>query len=163
MWGGAPPPPPPPPRGGARPQASRTHHWAFWTTFFLLTTPLAADPMELVGLTLDELLTRFGTPAAVYAVRGEEPWQDDVVFSYDHGDFYVLKDRVWMVAVDAAFKLEIGDPRAAFFLVMGENADDRGAYAICPLPGGPWPLALRCDFDADGNVAALFIYRADLF
>jgi len=55
--------------------------------------------LSLVGLRLDELIARFGVPRAVHAVRGAEEWQDDVVFVYSQGDFYIHRDRVWQGGV----------------------------------------------------------------
>jgi hypothetical protein len=120
-----------------------------------------ADPAEWIGMELPALLARFGAPRSVYAVRGVEEWQDDVVFVYDHGDFYVFKDRVWQVGLKSAYGVGAGDNRAAALLVLGERTEDRGEYLLCPLPGKSWPLALRCNLDEGGKVSILFVYRSD--
>ena len=36
--------------------------------------------LSFVGLRLDDLIMRFGIPQTVHTQRGEEQWQDDVVF-----------------------------------------------------------------------------------
>ncbi|MDR0876806.1 MAG: hypothetical protein LBN21_02045, partial [Treponema sp.] len=59
------------------------------------------DLSELIGLTLAEVLDRFGAPESVYAVRGVETWQDDVVFMYPDRDLYIYKDRVWQLGVSS--------------------------------------------------------------
>jgi hypothetical protein len=121
------------------------------------------DPFALVGMRLEDLIGRFGPPQAVYALRGPEEWQDDVVFVYSEGDFYVAKDRVWQVGLKSVYSLKLGDPRAAALLVLGEEAQDRGDYALRPFTGGSgaWPLTLRVNFNGAGLVSAIFIYRPD--
>jgi hypothetical protein len=120
-----------------------------------------ADPLALLGMKLDELVNRFGPPLAARAVRGDEQWQDDVVFVYSEGDFYIAGDRVWQVALKSAYGVSLGDPRQAALLVMGENVRDWGDYALVPIPGGGWQRMLRINFNGAGLVSAIFIYRAD--
>jgi hypothetical protein len=103
-----------------------------------------------------------GVPQSVYAVRGIEEWQDDVVFVYTTGDYYVFKDRVWQMGVKAAFRIRAGDPKAAALLVLGEGVEDRGDHLLYPIAGLNWPLTLRCNFDSSGKVTVIFIYRSDL-
>jgi hypothetical protein len=131
-------------------------------TAFLPAQTAAEDPASLIGLTLQELIARMGIPQSVYAVRGMEEWQDDVVFVYTDGDFYVFKDRVWQVGINAAFRIRAGDPKAAALLALGEGAEDRGDHLHYPIAGRSWPLALRCNFDSTGKVTVIFIYRSDL-
>jgi hypothetical protein len=119
------------------------------------------DPAVLVGITLDTLLKRFGTPQAVYTARGAEEWQDDVVFAYSEGDFYIFKDRVWQVGLKSLRGLKPGDSRPAALLLLGEEAEDRGDHILLPLPARSWPLALRVSLDEKGFVTALYIYRPD--
>jgi hypothetical protein len=122
---------------------------------------VVSDPARWIGMDLSALLARFGTPRSVYAVRGREEWQDDVVFVYDHGDFYIFKDRIWQVGLKSAYGVEAGDNRAAALLILGEKTQDLANYLLCPLAGGSWPLALRCNLDEDGKVSMIFIYRSD--
>jgi hypothetical protein len=129
---------------------------------FLPAQTAAEDPASFIGLTLQELITGMGVPQSVYAVRGIEEWQDDVVFVYGTGDFYVFKDRVWQVGIKTALRIRAGDPRAAVLLALGEGAEDRGDYLLYPITGRSWPLTLRCNFDSSGKVTVIFIYRSDL-
>jgi hypothetical protein len=119
------------------------------------------DPAQWIGMDLPALLARFGAPRSVYAVRGREEWQDDVVFVYDHGDFYIYKDRVWQAGLKSAYGIEAGDSREAVLPALGENTEVREHYLLRPLPGGSWPLALRCNLDEQGKVSIIFIYRSD--
>jgi len=123
--------------------------------------PGGNDPVSFIGLTLDELLRRFGTPRSVYAARGLEEWQDDVVFVYDQGDFYIYNDRVWQAGLRAALGINSGDSRAVVSLVLGPKAESRGNSVFYSLDEYAWPMMLRFDFDKDDKVQAIFIYRTD--
>jgi hypothetical protein len=120
------------------------------------------DPATYIGMELGVLLNRYGIPQAVYAVRGIEEWQDDVVFLYNEGDFYILGDRVWQIGIKSAYRISIGDPGSAVHLSFGEALVTGRDYAIFPLRGQNWPMALRFNFDTSGRVSAIFIYRTDL-
>jgi hypothetical protein len=124
--------------------------------------PGAGEPAALVGFTLEALIRRFGPPRSVYPVRGPEEWQDDVVFVYPQGDFYLYRDRVWQVGVEAAAGIRTGDSRELAALVLGAEARDRGDHVLADLAGADWPLTLRCNFDGAGKVTAIFIYRSGL-
>jgi len=144
---------------------------AFLVLFFLCVLPLlhtqsqgngqGSDPVSFVGITLEELINRFGVPRSVYTARGREEWQDDVVFVYDQGDFYVYKDRVWQIGLKATRGINTGDSRGVVSLILGSGAEPRGDSIFFPLNEKPWPLMLRFDFDAAGRVQAIFIYRTD--
>jgi hypothetical protein len=119
------------------------------------------DPAALIGLSLEALLARFGAPQAVYPVRGLEPWQDDVVFAYGAGDFYIYRDRVWQLGLQAVYGVKVGDPRGIVSLVFGEGLEEGEERILCPLFGWNWPLALRFNIGAAGTVSAIYIYRSD--
>jgi len=118
------------------------------------------EPLSLVGMKLDELFRRFGPPQAVHAARGNEHWQDDVVFVYSEGKFYIYRDRVWQVELTAISNMKVGDAKGVALLVLGESAQDKGDYVEYTIPGGAWPLSLRVNFNA-GKIATIFIYRSD--
>jgi len=117
--------------------------------------------LSYIGLKLAELIERLGPPRAVSAARGNELWQDDVVFQYNEGDFFIYKDRVWQVKFLSAYGISLGDPRQAALLVLGEAAEDRGDHLVLPLQGKDWPLVIRVNLNGAGRVAAIFIYRPD--
>ena len=121
---------------------------------------LNSEPFSFIGMKLDDVLKRFGTPRSVYASRGSEQWQDDVVFVYGEGDFYVYGDRVWQVGLKSVFGIKAGDVKAVALLVLGETARDEGDYLLYNIPGAGWPLSLRVNFSA-GRVSAIFVYRPD--
>ena len=120
------------------------------------------DPASFIGLTLAELMGVLGVPQSVYPVRGLETWQDDVVFVYNEGDFYIIKDRVWQMGLKSAYRIRVGDPRAVVLLVLGDSAEDQGDYISYAMPSRGWPLTFRCNFDTAGRVSAMFIFRPDI-
>ncbi|MDR0301066.1 MAG: hypothetical protein LBI04_02000 [Treponema sp.] len=121
----------------------------------------AADQFSLVGMKIAELIERFGPPTAVFAARGGETWQDDVVFQYKGGDFYIFKDRVWQVKLSTALGINSGDQKQAALLVLGARAQDNGDHLLMPADGKDWPLMFRVNINSAGRVAAIFIYRPD--
>ena len=130
------------------------HTQPHWTT--------EEESIAFVGLTLQQLIDRFGVPRLVYAARGLEVWQDDLVFVYDQGYFYIYRDRVWQVGIHSVRGISRGDPQGIIYLRMGENAVAQGNSFFYPLHVTPWPLMLRWDIDNAGRVQAIFIYRSDL-
>lgn len=122
--------------------------------------PEIQGPEALIGLTLEGIYGRFGVPQEVYAVRGQESWQDDVVFVYPQGDFYVFRDRVWQVGIPEARGIRTGDSREAVILALGEEAREGEDCFILPIPGQSWPMALRVNL-ASGQVSGIFVYRSD--
>jgi len=133
----------------------------------ILAAEGADDPVNLIGLTLNELINSKGVPESVHSVRGPEEWQDDVVFVYNWGDVFIIKDRVWQAGFKSAMGIKTGDSAASVSLILGFNAtarlaENRQNSVFYFLDGKSWPLLLRCDFDKDGRVTAIFIYRSDL-
>ncbi|MDR2096894.1 MAG: hypothetical protein LBP37_00050, partial [Spirochaetaceae bacterium] len=99
-------------------------------------------------------------PDSVYASRGIEPWQDDVVFEYPGVDFYIYKDKVWQLGLDAGHGISKGDPRAAVMLVLGETARDNEKYILGKLRDTSWPVEWRFNIEG-GKVSAIYLYRMD--
>jgi len=134
----------------------------FLTAFsFYRIYPLEWDEQfSLVGLKLSDLIANFGPPGTVYAARGVELWQDDVVFQYTGKDFFIYKDRVWQVKFSSVFGISLNDPKQAAILKLGATAVDNGDHALLPISGGDWPLMIRVNF-SNGLVSAIYVYRSD--
>lgn len=135
--------------------------YLWWSPGPLWAQAGGEDPAGLIGLTLAETLSRFGPPQAVYPVRGQEEWQDDVVFEYENQDLYVYRDRVWQLGLKTAYGLTLGDPRRLVLLALGERAQVFSGYILAALPERSWPLKFRVNLDAQDQVSGLFIYRSD--
>jgi hypothetical protein len=121
----------------------------------------AADPVALIGLTLEDIIARFGAPKSVHAVRGLEPWQDDVIFVYEDRELYLYKDRVWQVGLNSAYGVNVGDSRSVLPLLLGEDIQAFEDYSLFVLPSRGWPLTIRCNVGPSGAISAIFIYRSD--
>ena len=126
-----------------------------------------SDQASYVGLSVEQLISRFGIPSSVYPVRGLEEWQDDVVFVYEKGDFYVFRDRVWQVGLTSYMGVNRGDPGSVIMLIL----DDLSGFSRLQSPHGSisysiyersWPLIVRFDFDDAGRIRGIFIFRSDL-
>ncbi|GHV81715.1 hypothetical protein AGMMS49991_02730 [Spirochaetia bacterium] len=120
-----------------------------------------SDPAEFVGLTVGDLVARLGLPQSMYAVRGLEEWQDDVVFAYGDREFYFYKDRVWQVGLRTAYGIKVGENRNVIPLIMGDETTVTGDCSLAPLPGKPWSMTVRFNNDKNGLITAIFIYRSD--
>jgi len=118
------------------------------------------EPAQLVGMTLAELIENYGVPKQVYAVRGVAAWQDDVVFVYDNGEFFIFGARVWQIKVQSAYNVKEGDTKAAVAKALGEGRSFEG-YTLFQLSGTTWPVILRVNWDGSGKAAGIYIYRSD--
>jgi hypothetical protein len=123
--------------------------------------PLPQDPVQLIGLSLEALITRYGPPQSVYAVRGLEEWQDDVVFVYNDWDLYIYRDRVWQLGLKSVYGISLGDPQGVAALVLGEEVRGFEGYLLYTLPSRSWPLQMRMNLDERGRISAIYMYRSD--
>ena len=113
-----------------------------------------------IGLKLEDLFLRYGVPNTVYTSRGNEYWQDDVVFAYSEWDFYIYRDRVWQIGLKSGYGMKIGDAKAAALIALGDKARVEDDYLLYPLTGNAWPLSLRVNFNA-GKISGIFVFRTD--
>ncbi|HPB66460.1 MAG TPA: hypothetical protein PLW80_07855 [Spirochaetales bacterium] len=124
------------------------------------------DPATLLGLTPAQAIERFGPPGSVFAIRGAEPWQDDVVFDYGGGfSLFLFKDRVWQVRIAEPYArpvlgLVVGSGVERAISALGAPALALGGSYEWVLPGEAWPVRLRGVTDG-GRIRELYIYRAD--
>ena len=109
----------------------------------------------------------FGAPREVFAVRGAEAWQDDVVFLCEgHLYLFWLRDRVWQVRLDRGFAgeflgLRMGLPRAEVRTRLGEPLGEGAADLLYHLEDVGWPIRLRLLFEEDRLIDA-YCFRSDL-
>jgi hypothetical protein len=122
----------------------------------------ANDPASLVGVSLRDLIAMFGVPQSVYATRGPNTWQDDVVFAYGDWEFYIYRDRVWQISLKAAYGIKIGERREVIPLVLGNGVQVYEGFTLYTYSNRSWPVTIRFNVDQNGFVSAVFIYRADL-
>ncbi|MDR2468008.1 MAG: hypothetical protein LBD22_03515 [Spirochaetaceae bacterium] len=118
------------------------------------------DLVSLIGITVRDVIVRFGPPSAVYPLRGDVEWQDDVVFEYTGVDFYIFKDSVWQISIKSANGIRIGDAKMAISLVHGTAIEDKGSHVIAPVLNRSWRVNYRYEIER-GKVAAIYLYRPD--
>lgn len=119
------------------------------------------DLCTLIGISVRDMITRFGAPDSVYAVRGAAEWQDDVVFEYKNVDFYCYKDRVWQISVQTANGIHIGDAKMAVTMVHGSDTKGNNKRISAAVSGYPMPLAYSYLIDTHGRVSAIYLSRTD--
>lgn len=136
------------------------------TPGFPATASLPADPAQVLGYSPAQLLASYGPPARVFAVRGAEPWQDDVVFDYGSFSAFIFMDRVWQLRIGADYP----EPMLGFYpsaalerieASLGLPATRGADNYEWILPGRGWPVRLRAVTDEAGSVRELYLYRAD--
>ncbi|MCL2441526.1 MAG: hypothetical protein FWD14_07275 [Treponema sp.] len=122
------------------------------------------EQLAFVGMPLADLIERFGSPRSVIAERGNEVWQDDVVFQYNGADFYIYRDRIWQIKLASTQGVSNGDRKSAVLQTLGNRAEDRGDHLFVQITGRDWPLIMRVNFSSSNNsgqVTAIYIYRPD--
>jgi hypothetical protein len=124
------------------------------------------DPAALLGLSVAEVLGRWGAPESAYAVRGEEAWQDDVAFRYADGyTLFLYGERLWQVRLaqpyaGSTYGLFLGDPIEKAYSLLGEPYERDGDTFVYRMPYQGYPVRLRLDLP-DGKLSDIYVYRAD--
>ena len=151
-------------------------HAAFFLLLLLLAFSLYAqnqpvytglnddEQLSFVGMMIADLIERYGSPRSVIPERGNEVWQDDVVFQYNGADFYIYRDRIWQVKFASTRGVSNGDRKNNVMRALGNGAEDMGDYAMLSITGKDWPLVMRINFSSannNGQVTAIYIYRPD--
>jgi len=119
------------------------------------------EQLSFVGMMMADLLEKYGPPRSVVCERGNEPWQDDVVFQYNGADFYIYRDRIWQVKLASTQGISNGDKKAAVLLTLGSSAEDKEDHVLFPINSKSWSLMMRVNFNSAGLVTAIYIYRPD--
>lgn len=127
---------------------------------------LPSEVASLLGLRLSDAWLAYGCPSEVYALRGEEPWQDDVVFSYESGySFFWYKDRLWQVRFRAPYHgpvygIFLGDTEEKLVSTLGQPFADVEGSRLFRLPYRGFELRLRAVI-REGRLVDVYVYRAD--
>lgn len=127
---------------------------------------LEDNPSKYLGFFIKQTLEKFGIPDSVYTVRGNEAWQDDVVFRYSPGyDFFWFKDRIWQIRFTSKYKslvlgIKIGDTQEKAISLLGLPYVQTETYMIFRLPDQGYPIHLRIIL-VQGIIQDIYVYRAD--
>lgn len=125
------------------------------------------DIPSLIGMDLASAIEGFGAPQEVYAVRGEELRQDDVVFYYEqHFYLFWFRNRIWQVRLDGRygdnfFKVSMGAAREEVLEAMGQPFKELDDSLIYNLEDRGYPVRLRFYF-THGQLDDFYCYRGDL-
>jgi hypothetical protein len=124
------------------------------------------DPSSLLGLSLGDVFARLGAPASVYALRGDESWQDDVAFSYGSGyAAFIYGDKLWQIRftkpyAGSLFGLFLGDSQDKILSILGQPYENGPGYLVYRMPYKPYPVRLRLALQ-DERLADAYLFRAD--
>jgi hypothetical protein len=131
------------------------------------------SPDELLGLTPEEAYQKMGVPIEIFPMRGENEWQDDVVFYHDnHVYLFWFKNRVWQFRADKRFEgtilgLKIGLNRKAVNKMFGKPFKKNDFSEIYLNPKGitryetGFPVRLKIFYDENNMTSDIYIYRGD--
>ncbi|MDR1626515.1 MAG: hypothetical protein LBT33_08225 [Spirochaetia bacterium] len=120
----------------------------------------------LLGTDLEEAFQGFGVPQKVFSARGEESWQDDVVFEYGEGlSLFWHRDRVWQLRFGPGFParfsdIGMGSSREEVAAVLGKPFHGEGDWLLYHFAGQGYPVRLRLFFGENG-LEDIYIYRGD--
>jgi hypothetical protein len=131
------------------------------------------SPVELLGLTPEKAYQKMGTPFEIFPMRGENEWQDDVVFYYsNHVYLFWFKNRVWQFRADKRFEgtilgLKTGLNRKEVNRMLGKpfKKDDSSEIYLNPKNitryETGFPVRLKVFYGADNKVSDIYVYRGD--
>jgi hypothetical protein len=147
---------------------------AFLLVLLLLLVPGGLLPAQenvdlpaLIGLNLEEVYQSLGAPVEVYALRGGEPEQDDVVFYYpSHLYLFWFENRVWQARVDGrfsgrVFSLSTGTSRQRVIETMGRPILEFPDSLVFHIEDRGYPIQARLYFD-EGGLVDVYCFRGDL-
>ena len=133
-----------------------------WAQERPLNTGLSNEEQyAFIGMTLEEIIEKYGPPRSVAVARGIDLWQDDVVIQYTGVDFYIYIDRVWQVKFVTTHDVSIGNKKTDVMLALGETAEDMEDHVLLAINSLKWPVMLRINFNDKENVTSIFLYRPD--
>lgn len=141
--------------------------FAFSQTKDSYSQKLPDEPATLLGLNPEQAINRFGAPAKVYAVRGAEAWQDDVVFEYNEGfSLFLYMEHVWQIRITESYQYPVygflpGSTVDRISASIGSPSRDLGDFYEWILPGEAWPVRMRAIKGNKDLIRELYVYRAD--
>lgn len=119
-----------------------------------------------LGYRLSQAIEEWGAPRSVTVSRGDQPFQDTVVFYYpDNSYAYFWNDRIWQIRLDRryrgrAFGIAMGMAADQVRGVLGPATLDSATMLRYALPEQGWPVELLLFFK-DGRLDDLYLRRGD--
>ena len=125
------------------------------------------SPVSFLGMQLLDAYKTLGVPDTVFSMRGEEAWQDDVVFFYREPRVYLFwfRDRVWQLRFDEKSQsiplgLYMGMSERELPAALGKPVAEEAGSRIFSIPSPSYPIRVRLFF-TNGALSDLYIYRGD--
>ena len=125
------------------------------------------DPIvNRIGYRLQQAIEEWGPPMELGVNRGNESWQDSVIFYYaDHSYLYWWNNRLWQIRFDGRYKgevlgVEMGLSREEVTKRLGVPFNATTNDAIYQLPDRGFPIRLRLIFNNE-HLSDLYLYRSD--
>ena len=124
------------------------------------------DPVDLIGMDPPQVFAALGAPGEIFAWRGAEPAEDDVVFFYpDYRYVFWFQSRVWQVRFDNRYAgtvlgFSIGMKRADAEAVGQGRLQESGGSLFLSLDSGRFPVRVRLAM-LDDRVDDIYVYRSD--
>lgn len=137
------------------------------TAFSGYAQDAAPFPEEAIGLTLEQAISVFGYPDSMYVYRGEEAWQDDVVFYYpNHLYLFWYNDRVWQIRLDKRytapfFGLSIGDSKETVNELLGNAIGAEENWEVYQMASDGFSIRMRLFYSEENEINDVYIYRGD--
>lgn len=124
------------------------------------------DPTGLIGMDPSQAYAALGAPREIFAWRGEDPAEDDIVFFYsDFRYVFWFRSRVWQVRFDQRYAgtvlgFSLGMGRGEV-LARGEGRlQESDGSLYLALDTGPYPVRVRLAM-VDDRLADIYVYRGD--
>jgi hypothetical protein len=126
------------------------------------------DPADLIGMDPPAAFAALGAPQEIFAWRGTEPAEDNVVFFYpDFRYLFWFGCRVWQVRYDSrfvgtvmGFAIGMGRAEAEAVTVGKGMLQESGGSLYLAVDTGRFPVRLRLAM-VEGRVADIYVYRSD--
>ncbi len=129
--------------------------------------PRADEFSAKLGWTPAEAINWLGSPSSLFAYRGTETSEDNVVFYYqDHLYLFWFQDRVWQVRADERWVGNVDGVRMGMTLsevidFWGPPINNRDENPTWTLPDRGYPVRVRLYFGDDNRLADIYVYRSD--
>jgi len=127
---------------------------------------VADDPTGLIGMNPAQAFAALGAPQEIFAWRGQEPAEDDIVFFYpDFRYVFWFQSRVWQVRFDGRYAgtvlgFSIGMDHAAAQAQAEGRLQEAGDSLYLALDTGPYPIRVRLAM-VDHRIADIYVFRSD--
>lgn len=126
-----------------------------------------SDYASYLGMTIDQVQDKFGSPSQMFVYQGEEDRNGSVVF-YFQDSFYLFwaDDRVWQLRMDDRFadpeQVSLkGQSRQLILAEWGEPLLQNDSMILYDLPDADFPIRCALYFSEADTLIDLYLFRSD--